>query len=497
MVDSRSRLVRFGMVFAASAGLTACACAIAATNASPAIAIADVSIVDVEHGRLADPATVLVVDGRIKAIGAPEKIAIPDGAERIDGHGRFLMPGLVDMHVHLFAIPSHRPPATWSFPLYVANGVTSVREMAAAPESIALVNQWRTDRASGALIVPRVAAAGVITAGPSPEEAVRQVDAAADAGADFIKVFSEIAESSWRAALDEARRRALPLMGHVPAGVSAVAAAKAGQRSEEHLMQVFEDCSTAGAAAIADRHGLAGAALVARRDADEPRVLGAYDEKTCETAAKALAATGTVEVPTLVLDEIESRPNYMAFPEDPRWRYLREDERARWLRATKALPADHQVAAARRRAVARKIVAVLHRARVPIFAGTDSPMPNVYPGYALHDELEQLVASGLSPADALRSATIAPARFLPALRDSGVVAVGKRADLVLLEADPLADIGNTRRIDAVVLDGRLLRRADLDALLADAARRNAPKSNDQTASSAKIDRPIEPHANGH
>jgi adenine deaminase len=124
-------------------------------------------------------------------------------------------------------------------------------------------------------------------------------------------------------------------------------------------------------------------------------------------------------------------------------------------------------------------------------------MPNVYPGYALHDELEQLVASGLSPADALRSATIAPARFLPALRDSGVVAVGKRADLVLLEADPLADIGNTRRIDAVVLDGRLLRRADLDALLADAARRNAPKSNDQTASSAKIDRPIEPHANGH
>jgi imidazolonepropionase-like amidohydrolase len=345
--------------------------------------------------------------------------------------------------------------------------------MAAAPESIALVNRWRADVASGALIAPHVAAAGVITFGPSPGEAVRQVDAAADAGADFIKVFSEIAEPSWRAALDEARRRALPLMGHVPAGISAVAAAQAGQRSEEHLMQVFEDCSTAGAAAIAERSGLSGPELVRRRDADEARVLDAYDAPTCARAAKALAASGTVEVPTLVLDAIESRPDYLAFRDDPRWRYLREDERARWIRATNALPADHQVTAARRHAVGRKIVAVLHRAGVPVLAGTDSPMPNVYPGYALHDELEQLVASGLSPAQALRAATTGPAAFLPGLRDAGVVAVGKRADLVLLDADPLADIRNARRIEAVVLDGRLLRRTDLDALLADTARKNA------------------------
>jgi imidazolonepropionase-like amidohydrolase len=484
MTDSRNRLVRERILAISAIGLAACAFRIAAAEPRPAIAISDVSIVDIEHGRLAGPASVLVVDGRIDAIDAPERIVIPDGAERVDGRGRFLMPGLVDMHVHLFAIPSHRPPATWSFALYVANGVTSVREMAAAPESMALVKEWRADAATGALVAPRVAAAGVAASGPSPGDAVRQVDAAADAGADFIKVFSEIAEPSWRAALDEARRRALPVMGHVPAGVAAVAAAESGQRSEEHLMQVFEACSTAGAAAIAGRRDLSGEELVARGDADEARVLAAYDARTCARAAQALAASGTVEVPTLVLDEMESRPVYTAFRDDARWRYLREDERARWVRIAKTIPADHGIAAARRRAVARRIVAVLHRAGVPVLAGTDSPMPNVWPGYALHDELKQLVAAGFSPADALRAATIAPAAFLPALRDTGIVATGKRADLVLLDADPLGDIRNTRRIEAVVLDGRLLRRADLDALLAEDARRNAPKPSGRDAAAA-------------
>jgi imidazolonepropionase-like amidohydrolase len=493
MTGARNRLLPCGIFAVSAIGFAASIPDIAAADGRPAIAISAVSVVDVEHGRIADPADVLVVGGRIAAIGAPGKIAIPDEAMRVDGHGRFLMPGLVDMHVHLFAIPSHRPPATWSFPLYVANGVTSVREMAAAPESMALVNRWRAELASGALIAPHVAAAGVFAYGPSPDEAVRQVDAAADAGADFIKVFSQISEPSWRAALGEARRRALPVMGHVPAGVAAVAAAEAGQRSEEHLMQVFEDCSSAGAAAIAGRSGLSGPELAERRDADEARVLDAFDASVCERTARALAASGTVEVPTLVLDEFESRPDYLAFRDDPRWRYLREDERARWIRATKSLPADDRTAAARRRAVARKIIPILLRAGVPIFAGTDSPMPNVYPGYALHDELEQLVASGFSPAQALRAATSGPAAFLPALRDTGIVAVGKRADLVLLGADPLADIRNARRIDAVVLDGRLLRRADLDALLAETARRNAPAPGGGAAPATIDRRAAAPH----
>ncbi|HKP67029.1 MAG TPA: hypothetical protein VJX31_10415, partial [Casimicrobiaceae bacterium] len=232
------------------------ACVAAAAGERPAVAITDVSIVDVEHGRLLGPSTVLVADGRIATIGAPSSTAVPAGAERIDGRGRFLMPGLVDLHVHLFNNASKRPPNTWSFPLYVANGVTGVREMAAVPASIAAVKQWRSAMADGSLVAPRILAAGVAAWGPSPDEAAQQVDLAADAGADFIKVFSELGEPAWRAVLDAAKRRSLPVMGHVPAGISALTAAEAGERSEEHLMQVFEACSTIERSTLDARRGL-------------------------------------------------------------------------------------------------------------------------------------------------------------------------------------------------------------------------------------------------
>jgi imidazolonepropionase-like amidohydrolase len=436
----------------------------------PAVAITDVSIVDVEHGRLVGPRTVLIADGRIATIDAPANVAVPEGAEQLDGRGRFLMPGLVDMHVHLFNNASHRPPNTWSFPLYVANGVTGVREMASRPESIATVRQWQSATEDGSLAAPRILAAGVVAWGPAPDEAARQVDLAADAGADFIKVFSELSQPAWRAVLGAATRRSLPVMGHVPAGISALTAAEAGERSEEHLMQVFEACSSIEQATLEARRGLAGDALAKRRDADEARVLAAYDPHTCDRTARALAHAGEVQVPTLVLDYVESKPHETDHSRDPRWKYLRADERARWQRIAQDLTADERDVAAKRWAVARKIVASLHRAGVPVLAGTDSPMPGVYPGYALHDELERLVDSGYSPAEALRAATLAPAKFLGIDARSGTVATGKRADLVLLDADPLRDVGNARRIEAVVLDGRLLRRNALDALLADAAR---------------------------
>ena len=467
MGTDRNRFSRRLMRLLATALLLAGAAATAGER--PRIAITDVSIVDVERGRIVGPRTVLIADGRIESIDAPSSVA-PEGAERVDGRGRFLMPGLVDMHVHLFNNASHRPPNTWSFPLYVANGVTGVREMASVPASIATIKQWRGASADGSLVAPRILAAGIVAWGPAPDEAAHQVDLAADAGADFIKVFSELSEPAWRAVLEAAKRRSLPVMGHVPAGVSALAAAEAGERSEEHLMQVFEACSTIERSALDARNGLAGAALVARRDADEARVLAAFDAPTCDRAAQALARAGEVQVPTLVLDYIESKPHDVDHSSDPRWKYLRADERARWQRIALELSKDERDVAEKRWAVARKIVASLHRAGVPVLAGTDSPMPGVYPGYALHDELERLVDSGYSPSEALRAATLAPARFLRIDSDSGTVATGKRADLVLLDADPLKDVRNARRIDAVVLDGRLLTRAGIDGLLADAAR---------------------------
>jgi imidazolonepropionase-like amidohydrolase len=438
-----------------------------------AIAITGVTVIDVERGRSMGPRTVLVEDGRIVAIVAPRDAHIPASAQRVDGRGRFLIPGLVDMHVHLFNLSSHRPPNDWSFPLYVANGVTGVREMRGDVASMLLVNRWRKDLDDGELAAPRILAAGIAVYGPSPEDAAHQVDAAADAGADFIKVFSELPASNWRAAVAAAKARSLPLVGHVPAGVPLLVAAEAGQRSNEHLMQAYEACSSTEAALLENRRGLVGDALTARRDEQETRTLAAFDPNTCRNVAKALAATGQVQVPTLVLADEDLLAKSGSPSSDPRWRFLRPDERTRWERFLSGYTAEDAKLATRRWPIAQQIVSIMHQAGVPIMAGTDSPMPGVYPGFALHDELELLVESGLSPREALYSATLEPAKFLGMADTRGSVEVGKRADLVLLDADPTKDIHNARRINAVLLDGRLLRRADLDALLDEAARAQA------------------------
>jgi len=440
----------------------------------PSIAITDVTIVDVEQGRLLGPRTVLVDDGRIVAIRMPRDAAIPASAQRVDGRGRFLMPGLVDMHVHLFNLSSRRPPNDWSFPMYVANGVLGVRDMRADAASMLLVGRWRKAVGDGELIAPRILADGIAVHGKSPGDATRQVDAAADAGAEFIKVFSDVPVSHWRAILTAAQSRSLPVVGHVPAGVPLLEAAKAGQRSDEHLMQAYEACSTIEATLLAEREGLDGDALTARSEEQEARTLNAFDMSTCRRVSRQLAVTGQVQVPTLVLADEDTLGNGANPGADPRWRYLRADERTRWERFLAGYTAKDAALAKQRWPIARQIVSAMHQAGVTVMAGTDAPMPGVYPGFALLEELQLLVEAGLTPFDVLRSATLEPARFLGIADTSGSVAVGKRADLVLLDADPSKDIGNTRRIRAVVLDGRLLRRTDLDALLEQAARSQAP-----------------------
>lgn len=438
------------------------------------IAITDVTIVDVEQGRLLGPRTVLIEDGNIVAIPMPRDAIIPASAQRVDGRGRFLMPGLVDMHVHLFNLSSHRPPNDWSFPMYVANGVLGVRDMRADAASMLLVNRWRKAVTDGALIAPRILADGIAVHGKSPEDATRQVDAAADAGAEFIKVYSDVPASHWRAIVKEAQLRSLPVVGHVPAGVPLLEAAEAGQRSDEHLTQAYEACSTIEATLLAEREGLDGDALTARSEGQEARTLDAFDLDSCRRVSRQLAATGQVQVPTLVLADEDTLWSSASPGADPRWRYLRADERTRWDRFLAGYTAKDAALAKQRWPIARQVVSAMHQAGVTVMAGTDAPMPGVYPGFALIEELQLLVEAGLTPFDVLRSATLEPARFLGIAATAGSVAVGKRADLVLLDADPSKDIGNTRRIRAVVLDGRLLRRADLDALLEQAARAQAP-----------------------
>jgi len=440
----------------------------------PAIAITDVTIIDVEHGRLIGPRTVLVDGGRIVAIVAPRDARIPATAQRLAGRGRFLIPGLVDMHVHLFNNTSGRPPNDWSFPVFIAAGVTAVRDMNTRTAEIPLVIRWRKALDDGELVAPHILAAGVSIHGRSPRDAASQVDAAGDAGTDFIKIYSDVPVSHWLAILDAARARALPVVGHVPAGVSLLAAAAAGLRSNEHLMQAYEACSSVEAQLLEQRRDLEDGALIARRDEQEQRALDAFDQGTCRRIGEALAATGQVQVPTLVLSYEESTTRTRPPSDDARWRYLRVDERARWERVLASITPQDVALGKSRWQVSRRIVAAFHRAGVPILTGTDATMPRIYPGSSLHEEIALLVESGLTPIEALRSATLEPAKFLGIAATTGSVAVGKRADLVLLDADPTKDIHNTQRISAVVLDGRLLRRDALDKLLEDVARAQAP-----------------------
>ncbi len=203
--------------------------------------------------------------------------------------------------------------------------------------------------------------------------------------------------------------------------------------------------------------------------AQERDVLESFDQATCDRVAAALSRTPQVQVPTLVLPYFEANGLAAEMRDDPRWPYLRPDEQARWVRNLKERPLAEKELARRRWEVSRQIVQTLNAANVRLLAGTDSPMPLVYPGFALQTELELLVRAGLSPADALRSATIWPAEFLGQADRGGSIAVGKRADLVLLAGNPLAAIAHTQRVRAVILDGRLWSRSALDALLAAAA----------------------------
>ena len=450
----------------------------AAMHEHPPIAIVGVTIVDLEHDRNPRPRTVLIDDGRIVAITDPRTAPIPAGALRVDGRGRFLIPGLVDLHVHLFNGYSRRPPNDWTFPLFVANGVTGVREMNADAAALTQVRQWRRERDEGARIMPRLLATGVAVRGDTPDDAVRRVDAAADAGADFIKVFSELPLAQWTATLAAAQRRGLTVAGHVPAQVVLVDAATRGQSSNEHLMQAAEACSSIGQRVIDERRAATAEPDATQRDAEEARVLEAFDRRACRRAADALAATRQVQVPTLVLAYEESLRAAHRREPDPRLRYLRSDERLRWERLLGDAELANGTLAQQRWRTARRIVSIFHRAGVVVLAGTDAPMPGVYPGFSLHEELALLVEAGLSPRAALRAATVQPAQFLGLSARAGSVEIGKQADLVLLDADPTRDIRNTQRIRAVVLDGRLLSHEALDALLENAAQANDAKKAD-------------------
>jgi imidazolonepropionase-like amidohydrolase len=442
----------------------------AAALAQP-LALTNVTVIDVGSGASQHGMTVVIDGERIAAVGQ----TVPDKARVVDGTGKFLIPGLWDMHAHWG--PGYGWMAAPYLPLFPANGVTGTRVMAGHPVYL----QWRKQLAEGTLIGPRMVLAGVIVDGPKPfwrgsiatnsaEDGRQAVQRTQQDGYDFVKVYSSLSREVFFAIADEAKKRRIPFAGHVPDRVRVAEASDAGQKSIEHLTGLLLAVSSQETD-LRRQFGAASRLPATPERAALQRSLGVRVLETHDAAKAAalfakLKANGTWQVPTFpVLRVLEPQD-----ATDPRLKYMPAPIRAGWARATEQGATEniaHQRNVFQRRLA---LVGEMHRAGVGILAGSDSQNPYCFPGFSLHDDLEWLVKAGLSPLAALQAATRNPAVYLERLEDFGTVEKGKFADLVLLDADPLQDIGNTRRIAAVVLGGRFFSRADLDRLLADIER---------------------------
>jgi hypothetical protein len=426
--------------------------------------------------------TVVVSGGAIEWIGNsgdPKRPAHKDELQ-VDARGKFLISGLWDMHTHVAGISAD--PA-WSknvlLPLLVANGITGIRDMGG---DLRALQEWRREIASGTLLGPLIVAAGpMLVPAPapgtakshdpsilevgSPAEAHAAVDALQKQGADFIKVI-QLSRESYFAIAEESKKDGITFVGHIPMDVTASEASSAGQKSIEHIIysSLALDCSSQEADL---RRRLQEAAL--KKDGSDAAVYDDADKTFSPEKAAALWATfvrnGTWVTPTLYpISTLAHAPQES--PDDPLLAYVPLALQKEWRPAGPPLQRALADAAwwERQYENDRKLTGEMHRAGVRLLAGSDSLDRYVFPGSSLHGELRELVAAGLTRQEALQTATENLAEFL-GRKDIGSIATGRRADMVLLDADPSQNIENTQKIAGVVLAGQFLPRKDLDALL--------------------------------
>jgi len=445
------------------------------------LALRDVTVVDVTKGVLHPTQTILVKGNHIVAVGPTNAVRVPDDAEVVEGSGGYLIPGLWDAHVHSAA------NTVWHFPLYIAFGITSVRNMHTnVDHPLEFVVSIKQRVGSGELLGPRFLANGGVIDGDPPvhggsvvvrngEEARAAVDRLVDGGADFVKVYDRLTREAYFAILERAKERGIPVDGHLPPLVTPEEAAAAGQRTVEHTTGITMGCSTEADAIRADYVRYVQRVPTMRPFPDAAigffslvrRALDTRDPELCMRTVRAYREHGVVVVPTLV-DEAIDPQRFVADAE--RMALLPPAVREGWKGMADG-PVDPiaETLGPGAATAALENVRVLHEGGVTILAGTDDGNAFLVPGVSLHRELARLTEAGLSSLEALQAATLLPARVF-GLEDSlGTVEPGKLADLVLLEANPLDQISNTRRIRAVVANGTLFQRADLDQLLAKVA----------------------------
>ena len=436
---------------------------LAAAVAADETVIARVDVISMLEPGIQADRDVTVRDGTIVAVDAGGSAEVSDTTRVIDGTDRFLIPGLAEMHAHVPVEPVYRDEVLF---LWVANGVTVARGMLGHPDHLAL----RDD-----LLAHRVLGPRLITSGPSfsgrtgggPEAVRARVRAQQRAGYDFLKIHPGLTAAEFEALVATARDVGMEFAGHVTAAVGLWRSLEAGQTTVDHLDGYFD--------------------VLVPEDADVPEgssfsfglgLTPFVDPDRIAAAAARTRALGGAVVPTETLSENTAGAHaWEAMTERPEFRYLpaelRENYVARLQRAAQAVTPETGVEFL---ALRKRLIGALHDAGAPVLLGSDSPQVFNVPGFSIHRELEAMVAAGLTPYEALATGTTAPAAFFGTTKWGatkwGAIAPGRDADVVLLEADPLADIGNTRRIAGVMVRGRWLDRAEIDAGLAAIAERH-------------------------
>ncbi len=441
------------------------------------VAIVGVSVIDPVRGNVAAGRTIVINAGRVTVVGPAESVDVPAGAMRVDGNGLFAMPSLWDMHTHVYAVSP-----LLDMPLYIAYGVTNVRDMQGCPKRgdpfiacAADKQRWTQEAIQGKRVGPRIVESTSFMAnGPgmlerlrgvpsffgtaTPEEAREFVRHQKAQGIDAIKVYDRLPRTAYFALVAEATTQGLDVVGHRPLGVSAIEASNAGQRSVEHARVFLQEAFPGSAAlrAAAER----GVWVEDRR-----RMVDEHDPVAAQDIFDTFVANGTWYVPTHLTRWVDAYADDAAVREDSLLRYLHPLMKWQWLEDVDATVARDTSQGARRayRDFYRKgleLTRVAHAAGVGVLTGTDY----IVAGADVHRELQQLVSAGLTPLEALRTATVNPARYMNAVADYGTIEAGAVADLIVLDANPLLDIRNTQRIRAVVFNGNLYDRAALDGL---------------------------------
>jgi len=442
------------------------------------VAITNVTLIDMTGRAPRRGMTIVLTDDSISKIGKTHRLRVPRGSIMIDGTGKFVIPALWDMHVHILNFDR-------MLPLFVANGVLEVRDLG-VPNMNELL-EWKKQAAAGAILSPRIMTAGRVVDGDPPAnppysvivrnaaEARKTVRDLRAKGVDLIKVYEILSRESYFAIADETRKIGLPFAGHTPSVITTIEASDAGQRSIEHLGRILEDCSSAPETIKARQSEPIKKddyfAFTTRLGRVYDATISTYSRKKADTIFARFRRNRTWQVPTLSVKNGRTFIDELDAKGDPRTKYVEASQQNYWKPQvgffSRYRTPEYIASAKRYFQKEQDLVRDMQKARVGILAGTDVPNAYVIAGFSLHDELELLVKAGLSPMEALVSATRNPAEYAGELGRKGTIQRGKIANLILLDGDPLKDIQNTTRIYAVVQNGKVLLRRDLDRILSD------------------------------